>query len=80
MSNNTMFNKKETNEAMMTMSERRMVANAMVKAGHNNVKPEMICKVPNQYNFDVYVAVVGDAMVVYTPQWSHHDGMNFVCF
>ncbi len=76
---NTMINSKKT-DGTITMSERRMVANAMVKAGYKSVKPEMVYKVPNQYDFDVYVAVVGDAMVVYTPQWTNNDGMKFVCF
>ena len=60
---NTMSNSKKT-DGTMTMSERRLVANAMVKAGHKNVKPEMVCKVPNKYGFDVYVGKSGIKIMI----------------
>ena len=77
------INTKKTNgSTICTDSERKLVASAMVKAGYNNITPEMVHKVPNKWGFDVYVAVVGDAMVVYTPKWDYHNdgGFNFVCF
>ena len=72
---------KKPNESM-TEQERTLVSKLMNKQGHKKVKPEDVYKVPNKYGFDVYVAVVGDAMVVYTPQWDYHNdgGFNFVCF
>lgn len=80
---NTTTNTKKTNgSTICSNSERQLVASAMVKAGYSNVKPEMVQKIANQWGFDVYVAVCGDAMVVYTPQWDYHNdgGFNFVCF
>lgn len=75
-------NTKKKTEATMSDSERRIIAKAMANAGYEKVTPEMVQKIANKYGYDVYVAVVGDAMVVYTPQWDyHHDGgFNFVCF
>lgn len=65
-----------------TRKELELAAKAMNNAGYKNVKPEMIQKVKNQWNFDVYVAVVGDAMLVYTPKWNYHNngGVQFICF
>ena len=82
MQNNNINTKKTNGNTICNDSERKLVASAMVKAGYNNVKPEMVHKIPNQWGFDVYVAVVGDAMVVYTPHWDYHNngGFNFVCF
>ena len=71
---------KKTNEPM-TEQERMLAAKLMVKQGYK-VKPEDVYKVPNKYGFDVYVAVVGDAMVVYTPMWDYHNegGFQFISF
>ena len=67
---------------MITREERETIAKKMNNAGYKNVKAEMVEKVKNQWNFDIYVAVVGDAMVLYTPQWDYHNdgGFQFICF
>ena len=67
---------------MITREERETIAKKMNNAGYKNVKAEMVEKVKNQWNFDIYVAVVGDAMVLYTPQWDYHNdgGVQFICF
>lgn len=67
---------------MITKKERELIAKAMNNAGYKNVKAEMVEKINNQRNFDVYVAVVGDAMVLYTPKWNYHNdgGFQFICF
>ena len=67
---------------MITKKERELIAKAKNNAGYKNVKAEMVEKINNQWNFDVYVAVVGDAMVLYTPKWNYHNdgGFQFICF
>lgn len=77
-------NKKKTNRPVneaITASEKIMVASAMNMAGYRNVKPEDVQKVNNNF-CDVFIAVIGDAMVVYTPAFVNHsnNGVKFVCF
>lgn len=70
----------------MAISTKKMskyeALNAMHKAGHTNVTIDMVEKVKNKYGFDVYVAVVGDAMVVCHTMCSSRttDGVQFICF
>lgn len=64
---------------MAEKKEMQNVANVLIAAGHKNVTPEMVHKVPNKWDSDVYVAVIGDAMLVYTPQWTQ-EPIKFVCF
>lgn len=67
---------------MTTRKELELAAKAMNTAGYKNVTADMVNKVKNKYGFDVYVAVTGDAMVVYTPHWNYHNdgGVQLVCF
>lgn len=64
--------KKEFEEALKTMRE----------AGFKYVTLDMIEKIPNKWDVDAYVAIVGDAMVIYTPQWknNHNKGVQLVKF
>ncbi len=54
----------------------------MQRAGYKYVTIDMIAKIPNDWDVDVYVAIIGDAMVVYTPQWknNHDHGVQLVKF
>ena len=60
----------------MTRSERRMAFCAMLDAGYDLVEEDRIEKLSYE-KIDVYVCVVGDAMVVYTP---YNRRVNFFCF
>lgn len=69
------INTKKTN---ITDSERQAAVAAFIKAGYSNVKPEMVQKVENKWGSDIYIAVLGDAMVVFAPDpWGT---VKFVCF
>ena len=61
------------------MREKEEAAKAMVEAGYKPVTVERVQKVQNEWNFEVYVAVVGDAMVVYTPAWKR-EPVKMICF
>ncbi len=67
---------------MFEKKEKEFVAKAMNNAGYKGVTADMIVKVKNKYCEIVYVAVVGDAMIVYTPKYNYHNdgGFNFVRF
>lgn len=54
---------------MEQMKELEQAAKAMNDAGYKNITVDMIEKSENQYGIDVYIAVVGDAMAVYTPRF-----------
>lgn len=49
--------------------EREEVAKAMNEAGYKSVTADMVEKSENQFGTVVYIAVVGDAMAVYTPEY-----------
>lgn len=70
-----MFDRKEK----MTKEERQMARNAMVDAGHEVVDRCMdnMYKMTYKDEIIIYVCVVGDAMVVYTPYNGH---VQLVCF
>ena len=63
-----------------TSKELELAAKAMKNAGYKNVTLEMVEKVKNQWNIAVFVAVLGDAMVVYTPMSRNNGGVQFICF
>lgn len=54
----------------------------MQKAGYKYVTCDMVEKIPNKWDVDAYVAIIGDSMVVYTPQWknNHNQGVQLVKF
>ena len=58
------------------------VAKVMQRAGYKYVTWDMVEKIPNRWDVDAYVAIVGDSMVVYTPQWkgNHDQGVQLVKF
>lgn len=43
----------------------------MVNAGYSCVTTKDVQKVTNEFGIDVYVAVVGDAMAIYTPGFNN---------
>ncbi len=63
---------------MEQMKELEQAAKAMNDAGYKNITVDMIEKSENQYGIDVYIAVVGDAMAVYTPRFRKQ--VQFICF
>lgn len=67
---------------MITRKERKLAANAMIKAGHVDIKPEMIIKVKNRWKMDIYVAITSDALILYTPSSNNRKSGNvqFLCF
>ena len=52
-----------------TKTEFDLAAEAMNNAGYPNITADMIEKSENKYGALVYIAVVGDAMAIYTPQY-----------
>lgn len=64
---------------MPTNAECKQAAEAMVAAGYDQITPDMVKQVFNRWNKKVFVAVVGDAVVVYTPEWED-DPIKFVVF
>lgn len=55
---------------MMTdMSEFVNVAKAMNDAGYLGVTPNLVEKSHNEYGIILYIAVIGDFMVIYTPEY-----------
>lgn len=63
----------------VTNTECVSAAEAMNAAGYDQVTPDMVRQVFNQWNVKVFVAVLGDSMVVYTPEWDD-DPIKFVVF
>lgn len=61
------------------MTEFDSAAKAMNEAGYKNITADIIEKSENQYGAIVYIAVVGDAMAIYTPQY-RREPVKFVCF
>ena len=61
------------------MTEFDLAAKAMNEAGYKNITADIIEKSENQYGATVYIAVVGDAMAIYTPQY-RREPVKFVCF
>lgn len=65
----------------ITSSEQIMVASELRSAGYLQVTPKDIKKVENDY-YEVFVVVLGDAMLVYTPAFvtPSNTGIKFIKF
>lgn len=61
------------------MDEFDLAAKAMNNAGYTSIKPNMVEKSENNYGVAVYIAVVGDAMAIYTPGY-RREPVKFVPF
>lgn len=61
------------------MDEFDLAAKAMNNAGYQSITPDMVEKSENKYGALVYIAVVGDAMAVYTPQY-RREPVKFITF
>lgn len=59
--------------------EKEDAAKAMNDAGYPSVTPDMIERSENKYGITVYIAVVGDAMAIYTPQFKR-EPVKFIPF
>lgn len=57
-------------------------AEKMRQVGYKDVTYDMVVKIPNELDIDAYVCIIGDSMVVYTPQWkgNHAQGVQLVKF
>lgn len=64
---------------MPTNPECKKAAEVMVTYGYDQVTPDMVKQVFNRWNKKVFVAVLGDSMVVYTPEWED-DPIKLVVF
>ena len=62
-----------------TNAECIKAAEVMNAAGYDQVVPDMVRQVFNQWNTKVFVAVLGNSMVVYTPEWDD-DPIKLVVF
>lgn len=56
-----------------------LAAEAMNNAGYPNITVDMIEKSENEYGVLVYIAVVSNAMVIYTPRYRKNP-VKFICF
>ncbi len=65
--------------ATKKITEFELAAKAMNEAGYKSITADMIEKSKNQDGALVYIAVVGDAMAIYTPQYRRNP-VKFICF
>lgn len=62
-----------------TMTEFELAAKAMNEAGYKSVTDDMVEKSENRFDAIVFIAVVGDAMVVFTPDYKR-EPVKMICF
>lgn len=65
--------------AKKKMMEYELAARAINKAGYKGITSDMIEKSENKCGIIVYIAVIGDAMIVYTPQYKGNE-VQFISF
>lgn len=66
-------------EVLRQTEELENAAKAMNDAGYKNITADMVEKSHNKYGAVVYIAVVGDAMAIYTPEYKR-EPVKFICF
>lgn len=55
------------------MTEYDLAAKAMNNAGYKGITADMIEKSENKCGTILYIAVIGDAMIIYTPQYKGNE-------
>lgn len=65
--------------AKKKMTEFALVAKAMNRAGYKGITSDMVEKSENDCGTTLYIAVIGDAMVIYTPQYKGSE-FQFISF
>ncbi len=55
------------------VTQYELAAKAMNEAGYKGITSDMIEKSENEYGTIIYIAVIGHAMVIYTPQYKGNE-------
>lgn len=66
-------------EEITNIQELENAAKAMNDAGYKSITADMVEKSHNKFGAIVYIAVVGDAMAVYTPEYNRKP-VKFISF